>query len=54
MVRHRTVANLTHFPPNTLDLVSRSFKEESFVAPGQAFRFTHSKADGHVSRSFHL
>src|SRR4051794_36337953 len=47
-VRHRTVANLSHLPPHTLDLVRRSLKGESFVPPGQAFRITHSKAHGHV------
>ena len=47
-VRHRTVANLSHLPPQTLDLVRRSLKGESFVPPGQAFRITHSKAHGHV------
>jgi transposase len=47
-VRHRTVANLSHLPPHTLELVRRSLKGESFVLPGQAFRITHSKAHGHV------
>jgi transposase len=48
-VRHRTIANLSHLPAHTLDLVRRSLKGESFVSPGQAFRITHSKAHGHVA-----
>src|ERR1043166_3113477 len=47
-VRHRTLANLSHLPPHTLDLVRRSLKGEAFVAPQQAFRITHAKAHGHV------
>jgi transposase len=47
-VRHLTVANLSHLPPHTLDLVRRSLKGEAFVTPQQAFRITHAKAHGHV------
>jgi transposase len=47
-VRHRTVANLSHLPALTIDLIRRSLKGETFVTPQQAFRITHSKAHGHV------
>src|SRR5262245_46685958 len=47
-VRHRTLANLSHLPPHTLDLVRRSLKGEVFVTPPQAFRITSAKAHGHV------
>jgi transposase len=47
-VRHRTLANLSHLPPETLELVRRSLKGETLVSPQQAFRITHSKAHGHV------
>jgi transposase len=47
-VRHRTLANLSHLPAATLDLIRRSLKGEIFVTPQQAFRITHAKAHGHV------
>jgi len=47
-VRHRTLANLSHLPAPTIDLIRRSLKGESFVSPQQAFRITHAKAHGHV------
>src|SRR4051812_2803287 len=47
-VRHRTLANLSHLPPATIDLIRRSLKGETFVTAQQAFRITHAKAHGHV------
>ena len=47
-VRHRTLANLSHLPAATLDLIRRSLKGETFVTPQQAFRITSAKAHGHV------
>jgi len=47
-VRHRTLANLSHLPAPTLELIRRSLKGEAFVPPQQAFRITHAKAHGHV------
>src|SRR5262245_15242124 len=43
-VRHRTLANLSHLPAPTIDLIRRSLKGETFVTPQQAFRITHAKA----------
>jgi transposase len=47
-VRHRTLANLSHLPAPTIELIRRSLRGETFVAPQQAFRITHAKAHGHV------
>jgi transposase len=47
-VRHRTLANLSHLPAATIDLIRRSLKGEAFVTPQQAFRITSAKAHGHV------
>jgi hypothetical protein len=47
-IRHRTLANLSHLPTHTIDLIRRSLKGETFVTPQQAFRITHAKAHGHV------
>jgi transposase len=47
-VRHRTLANLSHLPTPTIDLVRRSLKGETFITPQQTFRITQAKAHGHV------
>ncbi len=47
-VRHRTLANLSHLPAATIDLIRRSLKGEAFVTPQQVFRITSAKAHGHV------
>jgi transposase len=47
-VCHRTLANLSHLPPQTLELVRRSLKGETFVSAQDAFRITQSQAHGHV------
>jgi transposase len=47
-VRHRTLANLSHLPPQTIDLIRRSLQGELLVSPQQAFRITQAKAHGHV------
>lgn len=48
-VRHRTLANLSHLPGPTIDLIRRSLKGETFVPSHQAFRIIHAKAHGHVA-----
>jgi transposase len=47
-VRHRTLANLSHLPTTTIDLIRRSLKGETFITPQQTFRITQAKAHGHV------
>jgi Transposase DDE domain len=47
-VRHRTLANLSHLPTTTIDLIRRSLKGESFITPQQTFRITQAKGHGHV------
>jgi transposase len=47
-VRHRSLANLSHLPTATLDLVRRSLKGQTFITPQQTFRITQAKGHGHV------
>lgn len=47
-VRHRTLANLSHLPTTTIELIRRSLKGETFITPQQTFRITQAKAHGHV------
>lgn len=47
-VKHQTLANLSHLPAPTLDLVRRSLQGETFAAAADTFRILHSKPHGHV------
>src|SRR6266478_4714359 len=47
-VQHQTLANLSHLPAPTLDLVRRSLQGETFFAEKDNFRILHSKPHGHV------
>jgi transposase len=47
-VQHQTLANLSHLPAPTLDLVRRSLQGETFFAAKDNFRILHSKPHGHV------
>jgi transposase len=47
-VKHQTLANLSHLPAATLDLVRRSLQGESFCAAQDHFRILDSKPHGHV------
>jgi hypothetical protein len=47
-VKHQTLANLSHLPAATLDLVRRSLQGEAFFAQQDHFRILDSKPHGHV------
>ena len=48
-VKHRTLANLSHLPPELIELISRALKGERFVPAGEAFRIVRSSPHGHVA-----
>ena len=48
-VRNETLANLSHLPAETIELVRRSLKGETFTAVGDAFQITRSLPHGHVA-----
>jgi hypothetical protein len=47
-VQHQTLANLSHLPAPTLDLVRRSLQGETFFAGQDRLRILASKPHGHV------
>lgn len=47
-VKHRTLANLSHLPPELIELIRRSLKGERFVAATDALRIVRSVPHGHV------
>jgi transposase len=47
-VKHQTLANLSHLPARTLDLVRRSLQGEAFCAAEDRFHILASKPHGHV------
>ena len=47
-VRNETLANLSHLPAETIELVRRSLRGEAFVPAGEAFRVVRSRPHGHV------
>jgi transposase len=47
-VKHRTLANLSHLPEPTIDLVRRSLQGETFLCGDEAIRTQTSKPHGHV------
>src|SRR3972149_1816652 len=49
-VKHRTLANLSHLPPDELELVTRSLKGERFVPAGAALRTVRTLPPGHAGR----
>jgi hypothetical protein len=48
-VKHRTLANLSHLPPELIELVRRSLKGERFVSAADALRIVRSLPHGHVA-----
>ena len=48
-VKHRTLANLSHLPPELIELIRRSLKGERFVAAADALRIVRSLPHGHVA-----
>ena len=47
-VKTRTLGNLSHLPPETIELVRRSLDGEKLVAIDEAFEVIHSRHHGHV------
>ena len=47
-VKHETLGNISHLPPNLVDLIRRSLAGESFLPASSAFRIEHSQPHGHV------
>jgi hypothetical protein len=48
-VKHRTLANLSHLPPELIELIRRSLKGERFVAADDALTIVRSLPHGHVA-----
>jgi hypothetical protein len=48
-VKNETLANLSHLPPEVIELVRRSLKGEQFVAARDAFDIDRSLPHGHVA-----
>jgi len=48
-VKHRTLANLSHLPPELIELVRRSLKGERFVPAADALHIVRSLPHGHVA-----
>ncbi len=47
-VRNETLGNLSHLPESLIEIIRRSLQGETFVALGDAFEVTGSRAHGHV------
>jgi Transposase DDE domain len=48
-VRNQTLANLSHLPAETIELIRRSLRGETLVAAADAFRIDRSRPHGHVA-----
>ncbi len=48
-VKHRTLANLSHLPPELIELIRRSLKGERFVSATDALTIVRSLPHGHVA-----
>jgi len=48
-VRHETVGNLSHLPPDVIDLIRRALKGETFVSAEESFECVRSLPHGHVA-----
>ena len=48
-VKKETLANLSHLPPETIELVRRSLRGERFLAAAEAFEVERSLPHGHVA-----
>jgi hypothetical protein len=48
-VKHRTLANLSHLPPELIELLRRALKGERFVPATDALRIVRSLPHGHVA-----
>ncbi len=47
-VKNETLGNLSHLPDSVIELIRRSLAGETFVATGEAFEISSSRAHGHV------
>lgn len=47
-VKNETLGNLSHLPESLIELIRRSLQGETFIALGEAFEVTGSRAHGHV------
>jgi hypothetical protein len=47
--RNETLANLSHLPPEVIDMIRRSLKGESFVSANDTFEIRRSLPHGHVA-----
>jgi transposase len=48
-VRKETLANLSHLPPDVIDVIRRSLKGETFVSANDTFTIVRSLPHGHVA-----
>ena len=48
-VKHRTLANLSHLPPEAIEIIRRLLKGEHFLAAADAFDIVRSLPHGHVA-----
>jgi hypothetical protein len=48
-VKHRTLGNLSHLPPQTIEVIRRSLRGETLVAPEDIFDIVRSRPHGHVA-----
>ena len=49
-VKKETLANLSHLPPEVIELIRGALRGESYVAAGEAFEIERSLPAGHVMR----
>ena len=47
-VKHETLGNISHLPPDLIDLIRRSLAGERFLPAASAFRIERSQPHGHV------
>src|SRR5437899_9996075 len=48
-VKHQTLGNLSHLPAPVIDVIRRSLRGETLMAPEAAFEIERSRPHGHVA-----
>src|SRR2546428_4377726 len=48
-VKHQTLGNLSHLPAPVIDVIRRSLRGETLMAPEAAFEIVRSRPHGHVA-----
>ena len=48
-VKHETLGNLSHLPPETIEVLRRSLRGEAMVGANEAFEIIRSRPHGHVA-----